>query len=80
MVAITKTMQALLDARKGADSIPISGARQASAARALVAAGLARMYSDQSRLVTGTYYNHFSRGYASRKPRADIGGILYFNA
>lgn len=79
MAKITKTMQALLDARKGADSIPIAGARQANAARALVAAGLARMYSDQSRLVTGTYYDHFSRRYTSRAPRADIGGILYFN-
>ena len=79
MAKITKTMQALLDARKGADHIAISGSRQANAARALVAAGLARMYSDQSRLVTGTYYDHFRRGYVSRKPRADIGGILYFN-
>jgi hypothetical protein len=78
MAKITKTMQALLDARQGADSLAIAGARQASAARALVAAGLAVRYENQSRLVTGTYYNHFARRYESRKPHADIGGILYF--
>lgn len=59
MAKITKTTQALLDARQGRDSLAIAGARQA-------------------RLVTGTYYNHFARCYASRKPHADIGGILYF--
>lgn len=78
MAKITKTMQALLDARQGADSVAIAGARQASAARALVAAGLAVRYENQSRLVTGTYYNHFARRYESLKPRADIGGLLYF--
>ncbi|QBX06442.1 hypothetical protein H1O16_gp029 [Burkholderia phage BcepSaruman] len=79
MVKITKTMQALLDARGDADSVPVTGARQAQAARALVDAGLARMYSNQSRVVSGTYYNHFTRRYESRAPRADIGGILYFH-
>jgi hypothetical protein len=80
MPKITVTMRALLEARQGAESIPVIGIRQSNAARALVEAGLAREYVSQSRLVTGTYYNHFTRGYATRAPRADIGGILYFNA
>jgi hypothetical protein len=81
MPKLTATMRALLAARQGADSIAIVGARQANAARALVAQGMAREYRNQSRMITGeTYYNHFRRGFATRAPRVDIGGILYFNA
>jgi hypothetical protein len=45
-----------------------------------VAQGMAARYESQSKMITGTYYNHFRRGYATRAPRADIGGILYFKA
>jgi hypothetical protein len=80
MPKLTLTMRALLEVRQGADSVPIVGIRQARAAHALVAQGLAARYESQSRLVGGTYYNHFTRAYATRAIRADIGGILYFNA
>jgi hypothetical protein len=75
MPKLTLTMRALLEARQGADSVPIVGIRQARAAHSLAA-----RYESQSRLVSGTYYNHFTRAYATRAVRADIGGILYFNA
>ncbi len=79
MSKLTVTMRALLEARQGAESIPVTGIRQAQAARALVEQGLAREYVSQSRMLANqTYYNHFTRGYATRAPRADIGGILYF--
>lgn len=78
---MTITMRALLAARNGADHIPITGLRQAKAARALVAQGMAARFESQSRLSGGeTYYNYFRRAYATRVSRADIGGILYFNA
>lgn len=79
VAGITKTMQVLLNARQGADSIAVAGIRQANAARALVAAGLATRYVSQSRVIANeTYYDHFRRAYATRQSRADIGGLLYF--
>lgn len=81
MAKMTVTMRALLARRENADSIVCTGIRETNAARALVAQGLAARYDSQSRLIVGeTYYNHFTRGYATRASRADIGGILYFNA
>jgi pyruvate dehydrogenase complex dehydrogenase (E1) component len=80
MAKLTVTMRALLARRNGADSIVCTGIRETNAARALVAAGMAARYESQAKMITGTYYNHFRRGYATRAPRADIGGILYFNA
>lgn len=78
---MTKTMQKLLDRRDGQVSIAVSGARESSAARALVAAGFAVRYDNQSKLVIGaSYYNHFTRGWATAKPYSDIGGVLYFAA
>jgi hypothetical protein len=79
MARITKTMQALIERRNGAQSIACTGIRETNAARSLVALGMAREYVSQSRLVSGaTYYNHFTRSYATRRSHADIGGILYF--
>ncbi|MGN7104888.1 hypothetical protein ACTHR6_24970 [Ralstonia holmesii] len=76
---MTKTMQKLLDRRDGQVCIAVSGARESAAARALVAAGLAIRYDNQSKLVSGkSYYNHFHRGWATAKPYSDIGGVLHF--
>lgn len=73
-------MRALLARRNRSDSIACTGIRETNAARALVARGMAARYESQSRVIAGeTYYNHFTRGYATRATRADIGGILYFN-
>ena len=81
MAKLTATMQALLTRRNGLDSIICMGIRETNAARALVAQGMATRYESQSRVVSGeTYYNHFTRRFATRKTRADIGGILYFSA
>lgn len=81
MAKLTVTMRALLARRNGLNSIICVGIRETNAARALVAQGMAARYESQSRVITGeTYYNHFTRGYATRASRADIGGILYFIA
>ncbi|WP_155747109.1 hypothetical protein [Burkholderia territorii] len=79
MAKLTKTMQKLLDRRAGNDSIVIEGAREASAARALVSSGLAKSYDSQTRMFSGrSYYNHFHRCWGTAKPYVSIGGILYF--
>ncbi|MGF6996735.1 hypothetical protein [Paraburkholderia sp. GAS32] len=59
--------------------IVCTGAHESGAARALVAAGLAVRYDNQSRTIAGrTYWNHFTRRYCTARPHTDIGGILYF--
>ncbi|VWC39646.1 hypothetical protein BLA23254_06867 [Burkholderia lata] len=79
MAKLTKTMQTLLNRRGGGDSVVIEGAREASAARALVAAGLAKSYDSQSRMFSGqSYYSHFRRGWVTAKPYVSIGGVLHF--
>lgn len=81
MAKITNTMRALLARRENAGSIVCTGIRETNAARALVAQGMAARYESQSRVIAGeTYWNHFTRRYATRASRADIGGILYFSA
>jgi predicted ATP-grasp superfamily ATP-dependent carboligase len=75
----TQTMRALLEARQGAPFIAIAGARQASAARALVAQGMAARYVSQTKIIAPRrYWDNFGRVYAWTREYADIGGILYF--
>lgn len=79
MTQITKTMQKLLDRRAMADSyVSVDGKREADAARALVAAGLAVRVDISAELSAGTYYDHFGRSFATRKWRCVIGGRVYF--
>jgi hypothetical protein len=67
---MTKTMQALIarKSRADVDGLTVVGARECGAARALVAAGLAKEYHSQSEM----RYTRTGRAYA------DIAGRLIF--
>lgn len=64
---------------KGDNMIIISGPRQSTAARKLVAKGLAGEYkSDSVHHVGESYYNHFTRSWTTYQSYTFIGGRLYF--
>lgn len=84
MAKMTKTMEDLLLRRKlyysDRSCMAIDGKRQADAARALVAAGLAKRYESMACMTGGDYYVHpITRKGATTKHRVVIGGMLHFD-
>lgn len=75
---MTKTQNTLI-ARKCEGRFLVTGSRACTAAQELVAKGLAKSFENHSQVVTGrTYYNCFTRSYATVKPYADLAGFITF--
>lgn len=63
---------------RGESSLSVDNYRDCIAARRLAEKGVAKSYKSMSRSHVGeSYFNHFHRCWATRKPYTSFAGVLY---